>query len=72
LIPRFFEGHVGQYQLTPTFILAISREDGQLFVQASEVAEAGDVSESERDYFLRVVDVQISRSKLTAKVMRLV
>jgi len=33
--PKRFDGYVGRYELTPTFILTVTREGNQLFVQAT-------------------------------------
>ena len=58
--PKVFDGYVGQYQLAPTFILTITREGAQLFVQATGQPKVEIFPEGERDYFLKVVDAQIS------------
>jgi len=58
--PKFFDGYVGQYQLAPTFILRITREGNQLFVQATGQPKFEIFPAGERDYFLKVVDAQIT------------
>jgi len=58
--PTVFEGYVGQYQLAPNFIMTISREGDHLFVQATGQPKLEIFPESERDYFLKVVDAQIT------------
>jgi serine-type D-Ala-D-Ala carboxypeptidase/endopeptidase len=58
--PKVFDGYVGQYQLAPNFILTITREGTQFFVQATGQPKLEIFPESERDYFLKVVDAQIT------------
>lgn len=58
--PKIFDGYVGQYQLAPTFIISVTREGSQLFVQATGHPKLEIFPESERDYFLKVVDAQIT------------
>jgi CubicO group peptidase (beta-lactamase class C family) len=58
--PKIFDGFVGQYQLAPTFILTVTREGEQLFVQATGQPKLEIFPESEHDYFLKVVDAQIT------------
>lgn len=54
------DGYVGQYQLAPNFILSITREDGSLFAQATGQPKAQLFPESQRDFFFKVVDAQIT------------
>ena len=58
--PKIFEGYVGQYQLAPNFILTVTREGDQLFTQATGQSKVQVFPESERDFFLKVVDAQIA------------
>jgi serine-type D-Ala-D-Ala carboxypeptidase/endopeptidase len=58
--PKLFDNYVGNYQLTPTFILAITREGDHLFVQATNQPKFEIFPESNTDYFLKVVDAQIT------------
>lgn len=58
--PKLFDGYVGEYQLAPTFILNITREGNQLFVQATGQPKFEIFPEGERDFFLKVVDAQIT------------
>jgi CubicO group peptidase (beta-lactamase class C family) len=58
--PKVFDGYVGQYQLAPNFILTITREGDHLFAQATAQPKLEIFPESDRDYFLKVVDAQIS------------
>jgi serine-type D-Ala-D-Ala carboxypeptidase/endopeptidase len=57
---KLFNGYVGRYELTPTFTLTVTREGNQLFVQATGQVKAEVFPESERDYFYKVVDAQIT------------
>jgi serine-type D-Ala-D-Ala carboxypeptidase/endopeptidase len=58
--PKVFDGYVGQYQLAPNFTLTVSREGAQLFVQATGQPKVEIFPESDRDYFLKTVDAQIT------------
>ena len=58
--PKIFDGYVGQYQLAPNFILTVTREGDQLFTQATGQSKVQVFPESERDFFLKVVDAQIA------------
>jgi CubicO group peptidase (beta-lactamase class C family) len=58
--PKLFNGYVGRYQLAPNFILTVTREGDELFTQATGQGKLQIFPESERDYFLKVVDAQIT------------
>ena len=58
--PKLLDGYVGRYQLAPNFILTVTREAGHLFVQATGQARFEVYAESERSYFYRIVDAQIT------------
>lgn len=60
LDPKIFDAYVGQYQLAPNFVLTITRESDQLFAQATGQAKVEIYPESQRDFFYKVVDAQIS------------
>jgi hypothetical protein len=60
LDPKVLDGYVGQYQLAPNFILTITRESDQLFAQATGQANVEIYPESQRDFFYKIVDAQIS------------
>ncbi len=51
---------MGRYQLAPNFILTITREGDHLFAQATEQGKFELFAEGEKEYFLKVVDAQIS------------
>jgi hypothetical protein len=58
--PKLFDGYVGQYQLAPNFILTVTREGDQLFAQATGQPKFQIYPESQRDFFYKVVDAQIT------------
>jgi len=57
---NLFDGYIGRYQLAPNFIITITREGDHLFEQATGQRKLEIFPESERDYFLKVVDAQIT------------
>ena len=72
--PKLFDGYVGRYGLTTSFVLTVTREGNQLFVQATGQPTFEVFPESEKDYFLKVVDAQItfetdSKGKATGLVL---
>ena len=58
--PKLFDGYVGKYQLAPSFIMTVTREGDHLFMQATGQPKVQIFPESDRDYFLKVVDAQIT------------
>ena len=58
--PELFDGYIGRYQLAPNFAITITREGDRLFGQATGQSKFEMFPESERDYFLKVVDAQIT------------
>jgi|SRR5271165_401631 len=58
--PKLFDSYVGRYELAPDFILTVTREGSHLFVQATNQGKLEVFPESERDYFYKVVDAQIT------------
>lgn len=58
--PKIYDAYAGQYELAPGFILTITREDGRLFSQATGQGKFQIFPESETDYFLKVVDAQLT------------
>jgi len=58
--PKLFDKYAGRYQLAPNFILTITREGDHLFAQATGQPKFELFAESEKEYFLKVVDAQIS------------
>ena len=57
---KTLDGYVGQYQLAPNFVLTITREGDGLFAQATGQPKFQIFPEGPRDFFLKVVDAQIT------------
>ena len=57
---KLWEGYVGNYQLAPNFSIAITREGDHLFEQATNQPKFEIFPKSDKDYFLKVVDAQIT------------
>jgi CubicO group peptidase (beta-lactamase class C family) len=57
---KIFEGYVGTYELAPSFSITITREGDHLFEQATGQPKFEIFPESEKEYFLKVVDAQIT------------
>ena len=51
--------YLGEYELSPGFILAITLEEGKLMVQATGQGKAELYAEKQNFFFLKVADVQI-------------
>ncbi|SEQ24632.1 CubicO group peptidase, beta-lactamase class C family [Devosia sp. YR412] len=60
LDPAVLDNYVGDYELGPEFQIAVTVENGQLYVQASGQDRFPAFPESETIFFLKVVDAQIS------------
>ncbi|MGA3185819.1 MAG: serine hydrolase [Bryobacteraceae bacterium] len=58
--PKLFDKYVGRYQLAPTFTITITRESDHLFAQATGQPKFELFAEGEKEYFLKVVDAQIT------------
>lgn len=58
--PKLFDRYVGRYQLAPAFILNITREGDRLYLQATAQPKFELFAETERDFFLKEVDAQIT------------
>jgi D-alanyl-D-alanine-carboxypeptidase/D-alanyl-D-alanine-endopeptidase len=54
------EKYVGRYQLAPNFIITVTREGDQLYAQATGQPRFEIFAESPREFFLKVVDAQIT------------
>jgi len=54
------ERYVGRYQLTPNFVIAITREDGHLVLQATGQGKNAMFAEGPADFFLKTVDAQVT------------
>ncbi len=60
LDPSQLEAFVGSYQLAPEFVLEVTAEGIQLFVQATGQDRFEVFAESETEFFYQIVDAQIS------------
>lgn len=58
--PQKLEPYVGRYQLAPTAIITMTREGGRLFTQLTGQPKFEVFAESEKDFFLKVVDAQLT------------
>ncbi len=58
--PKVYDTYIGRYQLTPTFILTVTREGDRLFCQATGQGKNEILPESETRFFLQVVDAQLT------------
>jgi len=60
LDPAVLEQYTGTYQLTPNFAIAITRAGNQLFLQATAQPKFPLFAESSTEFFLKVVDAQVT------------
>ena len=58
--PKLFDGYVGRYRFAPTVFLTVTRDGNRLFVQLTGQPAFEVFAESEKEYFLRVVDAQVT------------
>ena len=58
--PKLFDGYVGRYRFAPTVFLTVTRDGNRLFVQLTGQPAFEVFAESEKDYFLKVVDAQVT------------
>jgi CubicO group peptidase (beta-lactamase class C family) len=58
--PKILALYVGQYELAPNFLLTITTEDGKLMGAATGQPKAELFPTSETEFFLKVVDAQIT------------
>jgi CubicO group peptidase (beta-lactamase class C family) len=59
LSPDILRKYVGTYELTPTFSIVMTLEDGHLMTQATNQPKIPIFAESETVFFLKVVDAQV-------------
>jgi D-alanyl-D-alanine-carboxypeptidase/D-alanyl-D-alanine-endopeptidase len=60
LPPATLDEYVGRYQLTPAFVIAVTLEDDHLMAQATGQAAFRIWPSAKDEFFLKVVDAQIS------------
>ncbi|HEX3130192.1 MAG TPA: serine hydrolase [Thermoanaerobaculia bacterium] len=58
--PRIVDEYVGDYELVPGFVLTVSREGDQYWSQATGQPRVELFAESETEFFLRIVDAQLT------------
>lgn len=58
--PALLDAYVGVYELAPAFRLAITREGNALFAQATGQSKHQIFPETETDFFLKIVDAQVT------------
>jgi hypothetical protein len=58
--PAIYDAYVGEYELAPGFILTITREGDRLMTQATGQSKIEIFPSSETEFFLKVVDAQIT------------
>jgi serine-type D-Ala-D-Ala carboxypeptidase/endopeptidase len=58
--PAILQKYVGTYQLTPGFAITITLDGDQLYEQATGQGKAAIYPKSETEFFLKVVDAQIT------------
>ena len=71
---KLYDNYVGRYQLAPSAILTISRDDAHLFAQLTGQPRFEIFPEGEKQFFLKVVDAQLTfetdaQGKATAAVL---
>jgi CubicO group peptidase (beta-lactamase class C family) len=60
LDPKVLDAYVGVYQFAPTITLTITREGGQMYAQLTGQQRLEIFAEGEHDFFLKVVDAQLT------------
>lgn len=60
---KILETYVGKYQLAPNFILTVTKEGTQLKAQATGQPEFPVFPKSENEFYLKVVDAQLTFNK---------
>jgi D-alanyl-D-alanine-carboxypeptidase/D-alanyl-D-alanine-endopeptidase len=58
--PKVLDGYVGRYQLTPQFVITVTRDQNALFAQATAQPKFEIFAESRTEFFLKVVNAQIT------------
>ena len=58
--PAIYDHYTGRYELAPGFVITVTREGSHLFAQATAQPRFELFAESEHDFFLKVVDAQVS------------
>ncbi|MFL6245524.1 MAG: serine hydrolase, partial [Thermoanaerobaculia bacterium] len=58
--PVLFDRYAGRYELAPGIIITITREGDRLFAEATGQSKVELFAETERDFFVREVDAQLT------------
>jgi D-alanyl-D-alanine-carboxypeptidase/D-alanyl-D-alanine-endopeptidase len=57
---KVLDGYVGHYELSPTFVVTVTREGSQLYAQATNQTRAAVYPKSNTEFFYKVVDAKIT------------
>ena len=60
LAPKTLDGYVGTYQLAPSALLTVSRDSDRFYAQLTGQPKFELFAESDRKFFLKVVDAQLT------------
>ena len=60
--PAVLEKYTGEYELAPTFKIAVTHEGSHLYAQATGQPRCEIFARSDTEFFLKVVDAQITFS----------
>ncbi len=58
--PTLYDGYVGRYQFAPAVLLTVTRDGNRLFAQLTGQPAFEVFPETAKDYFLKVVDAQLT------------
>jgi D-alanyl-D-alanine-carboxypeptidase/D-alanyl-D-alanine-endopeptidase len=58
--PTIYDRYTGRYELAPNFVLTVTRDGNRIFAQATGQPKFEIFPESDKDYFLKVVDAQLT------------
>jgi len=58
--PKVLDGYVGRYELSPGFVIAITREGGKMYEQATGQPRLEIFASAPAEFFLKVVDAQLT------------
>jgi serine-type D-Ala-D-Ala carboxypeptidase/endopeptidase len=71
--PKLLGEYVGRYALSPAFVIEVTRDSNQLYIQATNQQKIAVYPESDTRFFLKAVEAQISFERdRTGKVAALV
>jgi CubicO group peptidase (beta-lactamase class C family) len=70
--PSIFDAYVGEYEVAPGLIVAVTREGGRLFSQSPGQPRSEMLPESETAFFLRDIDAQFTFVREAGQTIRVV